>query len=55
LIVGKTVQIDAGNRYFFSGQIEEESIKGWGFPRHVVSKLEPLAGTLMAVGPDIQW
>ena len=52
LIVGKTVQIDVGNSYFFSGQIEEENIKGWGFPRYVVSKLGPLAGTLMAVDPD---
>ena len=52
LIVGKTVEIDAGNRYFFGGRIEEETIKGWGFPRYVVSKLGPMAGTLMAVDPN---
>jgi len=52
LIVGKTVETDAGNRYFFGGRIEEETIKGWGFPRYVVSKLGPLAGTLMAVDPN---
>lgn len=52
LIVGKTVETDAGNRYFFGGRIEEETIKGWGFPRYVVSKLGPMAGTLMAVDPD---
>ncbi len=52
LIVGKTVETDAGNRYFFAGRIEEEAIKGWGFPRYTVSKLGPMAGTLMAVDPD---
>lgn len=53
LIVGRTVEIDAGNRYFFGGRIEEETIKGWGFPRFVVSKLGPMAGTLMAVDPNL--
>jgi ecotin len=52
LIVGKTVETDAGNRYFFAGRIEEETIQGWGFPRYMVSKLGPMAGTLMAVDPD---
>ena len=51
LIVGKTVQVDEGNRYFFGGTIEEVTIEGWGFPRYVVSKLGPMAGTLMAVDP----
>lgn len=52
LIVGKTVQVDEANRYFFSGSIVEETIEGWGFPRYIVSKLGPMAGTLMAVDPD---
>jgi ecotin len=52
LIVGKTVETDAGNRYFFGGRIEEETIKGWGFTRYTVSRLGPMAGTLMAVDPD---
>lgn len=51
LIVGKTVELDEGNRYFFGGKIEEENIEGWGFPRYVVSQLGPMAGTLMAVEP----
>jgi len=29
LMVGKTVKTDAGNRYFFGGRIEVETIKGW--------------------------
>jgi ecotin len=52
LIVGKTVQVDDKNRYFFSGKIEEEAVKGWGFPRYNVSTLGPMGGTLMAVDPD---
>jgi ecotin len=52
LIVGKTVLLDVENRYFFGGKIEEETIKGWGFPRYNVSKLGPMAGTQMAVNPD---
>jgi len=49
LIVGKTVKLDKGNRYFFGGKIEVETIKGWGFPRYNVSKLGPMAGTMMAI------
>jgi len=52
LIVGKTVQLEERNRYFFGGRIEEETIKGWGFTRYKVSKLGPMAGTLMAVDPN---
>jgi serine protease inhibitor ecotin len=33
------------------GTIKEETIKGWGFPRYIVSKLGPMAGTLMAIDP----
>ena len=52
LIVGKTVQVDEQNRYFFGGKIEAETIKGWGFTRYKVSKLGPMAGTRMAVDPN---
>ena len=52
LIAGKTVEVDEENRYFFGGTIEKESIKGWGFPRYNVSKLGPMAGTMMAVDPN---
>lgn len=52
LIVGRTVEVDPGNRYFFAGKIEEETIKGWGFSRYLVSKLGPMAGTLMAIDPN---
>jgi ecotin len=52
LMAGKTVQVDERNRYFFGGKMEEEAIKGWGFTRYKVSKLGPMAGTLMAVDPN---
>ena len=52
LVVGKTVQVDEKNRYFFGGKIEKETIKGWGYTRYYVSKLGPMAGTAMAVNPN---
>ncbi len=52
LIVGKTVQVDEANTYFFAGRIEKESIKGWGYTRYWVQKIGPMAGTLMGVDPS---
>lgn len=52
LIVGKTVQVDERNRYFFGGRVEKETIKGSGFTRCKVSKLGPMAGTLMVIDPN---
>ena len=52
LLVGKTVQTDEQNRYFFGGKINEETIQGWGFPRFVVKELGPMAGTLVATDPQ---
>ena len=52
LIVGKTVLLDEKNQYFFGGKIQEETIKGWGFPRYIVSEIGPMAGTLMAIDPN---
>jgi ecotin len=53
LLVGKTVQTDAANRYFFAGTLETETIEGWGFDRHILRQLGPMAGTLMAVDPSV--
>ena len=53
LIVGKMVQVDEVNRYFFTGKIEEEMISGWGFPRYNVSTLGQMAGTLIAIDPNV--
>jgi ecotin len=52
LIIGKMVSVDAHNRHFFGGNLEKETIKGWGFDRYILRKLGPMAGTLMAVDPN---
>ena len=52
LLVGKTVRLDAANKYFFGGKIEAETIQGWGYTRYLVRQLGPMAGTLMAIDPD---
>lgn len=52
LLVGKTVMTDPNNTYFFGGEIKEETIEGWGFPRYIVKGLGPMGGTLMAVDPN---
>lgn len=51
LMVGRTMQLDSVNRYFFIGKIEEKIIEGWGFPRYVVDPLGPMAGTRIAPDP----
>jgi ecotin len=53
LLVGKTVLVDQQNRYFFGGKIQQETIKGWGFTRYNVSQLGPMAGTQMAIDPNV--
>ncbi|WP_136808535.1 ecotin [Desulfosediminicola flagellatus] len=52
LIVGRTVEVDEQNRYFFGGQIQAENIAGWGFTRYIVRELGPMAGTMMAIDPN---
>jgi ecotin len=52
LMIGKTVQVDEHNRYFFAGTVEEQTIEGWGFTAYRVDQLGPMAGTLMAVDPN---
>ncbi|MBN2704418.1 MAG: ecotin family protein [Pontiellaceae bacterium] len=52
LQVGKIVNTDAENRYFFSGRIEENTVEGWGYPKYEVKKLGAMAGTLMMPDPN---
>jgi len=52
LMVGKTVDVDAANRFFFAGTLEEETIEGWGFPKYIVKQIGPMAGTRIGVDPD---
>lgn len=53
LVLGKTIEIDAANRYFFGGKLEIKSIEGWGYSYYILPKLGPMAGTMMAVPPDL--
>ena len=52
LMVGKTVEVDAANRFFFAGTLEEETIEGWGFPKYIVKQIGPMAGTRIGVDPN---
>ena len=52
LMVGKTLEVDASNRFFFGGSLEEETIEGWGFPKYIVKQIGPMAGTRIGVDPD---
>ena len=51
LIVGKTVEVDPVNRFFFGGRLETETIQGWGYFFHRLDALGPMAGTRMGVPP----
>jgi len=50
LIVGKTVETDGVNHYFYAGKIEEQMVEGWQYPRYNASA-GPLGSTLMGVEP----
>ena len=52
LLVGKIMQTDAKNRYFLGGKIEQQTIEGFGYTSYKVSKIGPMAGTLIAVDPN---
>lgn len=53
LKIGKTVRTDPVNRYFFGGNLQALNIEGWGFTRYVLAEIGPMAGTLMAISPDV--
>jgi ecotin len=52
LIVGRRVEVDPVNRYFFMGRLEARNIEGWGYTRYVLDALGPMGGTLMAPYPS---
>ena len=49
ITVGKVVEVDRRNRYFFGGKLVQESIKGWGYPLFRLKEVGPMAGTRIAV------
>lgn len=53
LIVGKVVETDGVNRYGFGGQVERETVQGWGYTKYVVSQgaFDNMFSTQMGVPP----
>ncbi len=49
VVIGKTVQLEPSNRYFFGGKIETKVAQGWGFTYYLLPELGPMGGTLMGV------
>lgn len=49
IIVGKTVMTDGVNRNFFGGEVEQKSVKGWGYGYYILPELGPMAGTRIGV------
>ncbi|PID99794.1 MAG: ecotin [Thiothrix nivea] len=52
LIIGKVLQIGC-NHNFFSAELREHDLQGWGYPYYVVQGVDQPASTLMAC-PDSQ-
>ena len=53
LLVGKCEMLDSGNRYFFAGRLGKETVRGWGYDYFILKSLGPMAGTLMAIDPNV--
>lgn len=53
LQAGKNEMLDRANRYFFGGKLEKQTVDGWGYDYFILKSLGPMAGTLMAVDPDV--
>ena len=53
LIVGKVIETDGVNTYGFGGKIQEQVVKGWGYPKYVVEKgaLDNAFSTKIGVPP----
>ena len=49
LIVGKKVNTDGVNRYFFGGTVEELPLKGWGYTYYQLKELGHLVSTRIGV------
>lgn len=51
LVVGKIVETDGVNHFFFGGSIRENTVKGWGYPRYDV-EIGEQGSTMMGVPPN---
>ncbi len=52
LIVGKTIETDGVNRYFYGGGLIKETLQGWGYSYYKMEELGPLGQTRIGVRGD---
>lgn len=53
VLVGKREMLDPANRYFYGGVFEKQTVAGWGYDYFILKSLGPMAGTLMAIDPNV--
>jgi ecotin len=53
VLVGKREVLDPANRYFYGGVLEQKTVEGWGYDYFILKSLGPMAGTLMAIDPNV--
>lgn len=53
VLVGKREVLDPANRYFYGGVLEQQTVAGWGYDYFILKSLGPMAGTLMAIDPNV--
>ncbi len=48
ILIGKKAEVDACNRFFLGGNLEENNLDGWGYNYYIFTTDGVVGGTLMA-------